>query len=934
MSRSYLVLFISTFAFLASITAGAILTSNMLTLTRGVTYLPSGVAREPMLFGVNVDLDQYDDSDLSRALSMIHDGKFTLVRQHFYWKDIEPRQGEFDWDKWDRIVASAKEHQLDLVAVIDTTPVWARDPGEADLPNASPARPDDYARFVAAIVRRYASIRYIQIWDNPNVHSFWGRRNADPFEYTALLRTSAIAARAASPNVKLISAGLAPNGELVREHPDYSDVLFLREMYEYGARDYMDVVADKPYGMWSGPDDRRADKDVFNFSRAIVLHDEMAANGDANKPMWAVEFGWNAQPLGSEGAPSPWGTDSDQVQSARLAAAVQRAQSEWTFMRAMIAQTFQPNAPSGDPVWGFSLVDKAFRPSGLYSALTDAITQPVSSVSFNFALFLVQLTALALIAAVSAWRSVLAAREISWHHYWHAIESRFTALPEFAQFVILGLAVVAFYVSSSTLFNFALFAIIVLLFALRLDLGLVVTIFSIPFYLFPKNLIGGAQFSLVELLTLAAVVARIIRLLFDEDLRAKGDKLEAELKSNWFARMRSRLSALDWAVIFFVLAAILSVKFAANFGVANREFRVIVFEPALLYALIRSSGLGIDRLKRLIDALIMSALVVSLIGLYQFLFTNWVIIGEGVRRILAVYGSPNNLALYLDRVLPIVIALAIFDDDQRRRFAYAGAAIPIALCLYLTYSRAALLFGLPAGLIVIGFLSQHHAAQTSTNVDGTPGVTLRHSGRRAMIALGALLVVGIIALIPFTQTERWRSLFQAGTGTGFFRVSVWQSAIEMIRDHPIFGVGLDNFLYEYPKYIRAEAWREPNLSHPHNIVLDFWSRMGIPGVIALVWMVVAFLQPGWRMLTHTLIHEASPQSIGTPNAHTRVGDASRPFFLKGERMQARALAIGLMAGMAAALVHGMIDAAYFFVDLAYVWMLMLGVMGEIERLRD
>jgi hypothetical protein len=228
---------------------------------------------------------------------MIRNGGFMLVRQHFYWKDIEPRQGEFNWDKWDRIVASARVHQLESVAVIDTTPVWARDPGEADLPNASPARPDDYARFVATFAQRYRSLDptgrlFFQIWDNPNVHPFWGRRNANAYEYAALLRASAIAARAANPNVKIISAGLAPNSELIREHPDYSDVLFLREMYAAGARDYIDIVAAKPYGMWSGPDDRRADKDILNFSRAIVLRDEMIAYGDASKPVWAVEFGW------------------------------------------------------------------------------------------------------------------------------------------------------------------------------------------------------------------------------------------------------------------------------------------------------------------------------------------------------------------------------------------------------------------------------------------------------------------------------------------------------------------------------------------------------------------------------------------------------------------------------------------------------------------
>ena len=120
----------------------------------------------------------------------------------------------------------------------------------------------------------------------------------------------------------------------------------------------------------------------------------------------------------------------------------------------------------------------------------------------------------------------------------------------------------------------------------------------------------------------------------------------------------------------------------------------------------------------------------------------------------------------------------------------------------------------------------------------------------------------------------------------------------MIRDHPLFGVGLDNFLYEYPKYILPEAWREPNLSHPHNVVLDFWVRLGILGVAVLIWMEVEFLRRAWRA------------------------------FRQKQDLQTRALAVALMASMLDFLAHGMVDAAYFVVDLAFVFMFTLGVAAS------
>ena len=99
-----------------------------------------------------------------------------------------------------------------------------------------------------------------------------------------------------------------------------------------------------------------------------------------------------------------------------------------------------------------------------------------------------------------------------------------------------------------------------------------------------------------------------------------------------------------------------------------------------------------------------------------------------------------------------------------------------------------------------------------------------------------LLLAGALAL----RVERFRSLL-APEGTAVLRLRLWQSALEMVRDHPLWGIGLDQFLYLYPTYMHPDAWREPNLSHPHNLLLDFWLRLGLLGLVALAWA-------GWKAL--------------------------------------------------------------------------------------
>lgn len=869
-----LILFFVYLALLAAVGGAAFVTIRaMLEETRGLAYDAAGVANgSPLQMGVNAALEQYSDTDLRRTLEQIRANRLTLVRQHFYWNDIEPRPGELLWDQSDRIVARADESQIGLIAVLDTTPAWARHPGERDLVDAAPEKVEDYARFVAAFVRRYGDrVGYVQIWDNPNVHPYWGRRNASPVEYTALLRAGATAARTEKPGIQVLSAGLAPNTELVREHPDYSDVLFLRGMYEAGARDYFDILAAKPYGMWTGPEDRRVASEVLNFPRVILLREEMNAYGDGGKPVWAVEFGWNALPVNWEGKSSPWGTDTEEVQSARLESGILRARREWSWLKALIIQTWQPNAPADDAGWGFALVGLDGKPRLFLSAVAGAISTFIEPAQFDQTRFFGGLSLLGLVALAALWRGTIAARRIPWANGWRALV-RFRQLPELLQLGILAMCTLAFYVAPNTILSLGLLGLIILLFALRIDLAFLITVCAIPLYLFPKNLIGSMQFSLVELLTLAAAAGWLLsRLLESEWARPPLDPRK------W------GLASMDWVVVAFVLIGILSVKVATNFGVANREFRVIVLEPALLYALIRAARLAPRDLHRIMDAFILSALAISLVGLYQYFFTDYVIIGEGVRRILAVYGSPNNLALYLDRVLPLLAVFVLLAGDKRRQIGYLIAAVPIAACWYLTYSRGAW-FGVGAALILIGLVGSRR---------------IRFVVPSGWFPIVALLVAGAVIAIPFLTTERAQSLFQTGTGTGFFRVSVWQSGVEMIRDHPLWGVGLDNFLYQYPHYIKPDAWREPNLSHPHNILLDFWVRLGILGVLVLAWMLAAFYRSGLRLL-----------EPGNPH---------------------RVLALGLLASMTAALAHGLIDAAFFYVDLAFVWMLTLAVITELSR---
>lgn len=321
-------------------------------------------------------------------------------------------------------------------------------------------------------------------------------------------------------------------------------------------------------------------------------------------------------------------------------------------------------------------------------------------------------------------------------------------------------------------------------------------------------------------------------------------------------------------------------------ALALREWRTI-FLNALIFALLlvmllnQTRHLDADR-RFLVIGWLSGAAAVSLIGLWGFATgAGFVSAAEGVRRVQALYDSANNLALYLDRTVAVSLALLLFTQNRQERLLWALLVAPQGLAWLLTFSKGSLFLAAPAMLLVLG---------------GGGFWLLRRQERRVtpLIALGAILGLGALALTPFIGAERFQGLLDFEQGTGFLRVQLWRSAWQMALDHPLLGVGPDQFLYHYRSgYLLPEAWQEPNLNHPHNLLLDWWTRLGVPGLaLGIGWLAVGIAGLVRWLCDH----------VGRP--------------------QDAALALGCLAAAAAALAHGLIDVSYALPELMIVWVLL------------
>jgi O-antigen ligase len=429
----------------------------------------------------------------------------------------------------------------------------------------------------------------------------------------------------------------------------------------------------------------------------------------------------------------------------------------------------------------------------------------------------------------------------------------------------------AFYVSPwlpLTLIGGLALAVLVLL---RLDLGLALVVATAPFYRYPRPLFGKA-FAMAEILVLLCTFSWAIMQIANR--KTTIPNTQYPIPNTQYP------TPLDHAALLFTLAAVGSTFVAEYRHVALRELRVVVIEPALLYLMLRTSRLDGRAIWRAVDFFVLGAVAVAIIGLVQYaLGVNVITAEESFRRLRSVYGSPNNAGLYLGRALPLLAAVALFGAARGRRVAYGLALVPVGLATLLSFSKGALILGVPLSLLGLGVLA---------------------GGRWLWASLGAV-AAGAVTAIPLLRTPRFASLLDTRSGTTFFRLQLWRASWKMFRDHPWLGVGPDNFLYQYRgRYILPSAWQEPDLSHPHNVFLDHGCRLGLAGLAAGLWMQAAF----WRL--------ALPLR--------RLSDRDR-----------RALALGLMGSMVNFLAHGLVDASYFVIDLAFAFFLTLGVVQWLAR---
>ncbi|MDP2941467.1 MAG: cellulase family glycosylhydrolase [Candidatus Omnitrophota bacterium] len=211
------------------------------------------------------------DKELKKAVQLMKEAGVGIVRMDFLWDEIEPRQGEFDFAKYDRIVEIVRKEGLEILGILDYSAPWATATG---LWNYPPQENQFFVDFSAQVISRYkGKIKYWEIWNEPDAPTYWAAQDGLK-SYCRLLKEVYLAAKKANPECKILNGGLA-NG-----------ISSVNRLYDNGAKDYFDILN---IHIFASPLHFGAVKRAAAYPR--LTYKVMLRNGDGEKKIWVTEIG-------------------------------------------------------------------------------------------------------------------------------------------------------------------------------------------------------------------------------------------------------------------------------------------------------------------------------------------------------------------------------------------------------------------------------------------------------------------------------------------------------------------------------------------------------------------------------------------------------------------------------------------------------------------
>ncbi len=364
---------------------------------------------------------------------------------------------------------------------------------------------------------------------------------------------------------------------------------------------------------------------------------------------------------------------------------------------------------------------------------------------------------------------------------------------------------------------------------------------------------------------------------------------------------------------------------AASLGLWKAYF----FEPALLYVLILNILPGKNGLNKIGLSLAVGALLVSAYAIFQK-FTgigidNPLWAAAATRRAVSFFGYPNAVGLYLGPIIPVLFSFLLLPAKKEctpfeEKICYP---LPKERISAIGLSKAFL------GFIILLSLAAIYFAKSDGALIGLAAAAFifcLYANKKARIAAIIIVLVASAGIYFYPPIEK--PLIRKITAhdlSGQIRRLQWKETLMMLNGNAkILGVGLGNYQTAVAPYhqkgffyddgtdpnfhqdtinsaaVRARTWQPVEIYlYPHDIILNFWSELGLAGLFIFAWIIIKFSIVNFK------------------------------FSIKGNEY--KYLHLGLLAAMIVIVVHGLVDVPYFKNDLAALFWILVAMLALISE---
>jgi putative inorganic carbon (HCO3(-)) transporter len=302
-----------------------------------------------------------------------------------------------------------------------------------------------------------------------------------------------------------------------------------------------------------------------------------------------------------------------------------------------------------------------------------------------------------------------------------------------------------------------------------------------------------------------------------------------------------------YPVVFFLFVCFISTIQSISpsvsiFGVHRLYDGLVLTLTFIIFYFIFISNIKFEsQINNLFLCIILSATLVSIYGIlqklgYEFFFENFNFSGK--ERNYSFLGNPLFLGSYLSMVIPLSILSILIFKSSFLKLLLTFSTVIIYTSLIFTYSRGAYLGFLISVIFAILIILKNNL------------LVLDSKKYLLLLLLFCIPITIFVSKQKITAgnrkvnlLERTISTFDTKENAAAARLFIWDGALKIIRDYPLFGTGLDTFGIIYPKYQSPSHIKVEQVlataRKAHNKILQIGTTTGLFGIFSFIWLFIS-----------------------------------------------------------------------------------------------